>query len=109
MLSSRGRSGFIFLYNNKEYLGETAAEIVREIQRDEDEYPAQNGSLKNFLAWSLTRKADRIPRRELDVSEDLPDEVVAFNYLCLLDNYDEALLVTPEGHCSRSTKFNTQG
>ncbi len=32
--------------------------------------------------------ADRIPERELDVSPNLSDETVAFNYLCLLDNYE---------------------
>jgi hypothetical protein len=31
--------------------------------------------------------ADRIPQRELDVSAKLSDETIAFNYLCLLDNY----------------------
>lgn len=97
------RSGFIFLYKNKEYLGQTAAEIVREIQRDESEFSAQNDTLKDFLARSLSHKADRIPHRELDVGEDLPDEVVAFNYLCLLDNYDGGLLVTPSGHWSRES------
>lgn len=101
MPSPGRRSGFIFLYNDKEYVGLSAAEIVRAIRHDEPEYDAECDSLKDFLSWSLERMADRIPQRELDVSEDLPDEMVAFNYLCLLNNYDGGILVTPSGHWSR--------
>ena len=84
----------LFLYRDKKYSAETAAEIVEQIRRDADEYSAKdNGdSIKSFLAWSLHRLSDRIPLRELDVSEDLPDETVAFNFLCLLETYDGATL-----------------
>ncbi len=36
----------------------------------------------------MARLADRIPMRELEVSPHLSDETIAFNYLCLLDNYE---------------------
>ncbi len=77
----------IFIYRNKKYLGKSAVKIVRAIERDTAEYSNQSGTIQDFLTWSLARMADRIPERELDVSPNLSDETVAFNYLCLLDNY----------------------
>jgi hypothetical protein len=78
----------IFIYRNKKYLGKSAVKIVRAIERDTAEYSNRNGAIEDFLTWSLARMADRIPMRELDVSPNLSDETVAFNYLCLLDNYE---------------------
>ncbi|MCY7347770.1 MAG: hypothetical protein LH614_16350 [Pyrinomonadaceae bacterium] len=78
----------IFIYNSKKYLGKTAVRIVRAIERDTAEYANKTGTIKDFLIWSLARMADRIPMRELEVSPHLPDETIAFNYLCLLDNYE---------------------
>lgn len=78
----------IFIFNEKKYFGKTAVEIVRAIEFDAREYPKKGGSVREFLLWSLQRMADRIPRRELDVSASLSDETIAFNFLCLLDNYE---------------------
>lgn len=78
----------IFIYNNKKYLGKTAVKIVRAIKLDAAESANQTGTIRDFLIWSLARMADRIPERELDVSPNLSDETIAFNYLCLLDNYE---------------------
>ncbi len=78
----------IFIYNSKKYLGKTAVRIVRAIERDTAEYENQSETIQDFLIWSLARMADRIPERELDVSPNLSDETIAFNYLCLLDNYE---------------------
>ena len=78
----------IFICDNKKYLGKTAVRIVRAIERDAAEYANKGGSIQEFLVWSLARMADRIPLRELDVSLNLDDETIAFNYLCLLDNYE---------------------
>ncbi len=78
----------IFIYNSKKYLGKTAVRIVRAIERDTAEYANQSETIQDFLIWSLARMADRIPERELDVSPNLSDETIAFNYLCLLDNYE---------------------
>lgn len=78
----------VFIYNNKKYRGRTAVKIVRALESDTAEYENQNGTILEFLSWSLARMADRIPPRELDVSPSLSDEAIAFNYLCLLDNYE---------------------
>jgi len=78
----------IFIYRNKKYLGKSAVKIVRAIEGDTAEYVNQTGAIEDFLIWSLARMADRIPERELDVSPNLSDETIAFNYLCLLDNYE---------------------
>lgn len=78
----------IFIYNSKKYLGKTAVRIVRAIERDTAEYENQSETIQDFLIWSLAGMADRIPERELDVSPNLSDETIAFNYLCLLDNYE---------------------
>ena len=77
----------IFIYNNKKYLGKTAVKIVRAVVLDTPEYENKIGTIREFLSWSLANLADRIPQRELDVSTNLSDETIAFNYLCLLDNY----------------------
>jgi len=78
----------IFIYRKKTYLGKSAVKIVRAIERDTSEYSNGNGAIEDFLIWSLARLADRIPMRELEVSPHLSDETIAFNYLCLLDNYE---------------------
>jgi hypothetical protein len=75
----------IFIFKDKEYRGKTAAEIVRAVERDAAGYTNPGGSVRDFLVWSLARMADRIPARELDVSPYLPDETIAYNFLCLLD------------------------
>lgn len=82
----------VLIYNGKKYFGKTAVEIVRAVERDDGEYPKKGGSVREFLLWSLRRMADRIPRRELDVSVSLADETIAFNFLCLLDNYEIGVL-----------------
>jgi hypothetical protein len=78
----------IFIYDSKKYIGKTAVGIVRAVERDIAEYANKGGSIRDFLVWSLERMADLIPERELDVSPNLSDETIAFNYLCLLDNYE---------------------
>lgn len=78
----------IFIYDSKKYVGKTAVRIVRAVERDAAGYADKGGSIRDFLVWSLEGMADLIPERELDVSPDLADETIAFNYLCLLDNYE---------------------
>ena len=82
----------IFICDNKKYLGKTAVRIIRALEHDAAEYANKGGSIRDFLVWSLERMADRIPLRELDVSPNLADETIAFNYLCLLDNYGIGIL-----------------
>jgi hypothetical protein len=81
-----------FIFENKRYSGETAVEIVRAIERDARDYPTRGAGVPDFLSWSMARLADAIPLRELEVSPHLSDETVAFNYLCLLDNYGIGIL-----------------
>lgn len=82
----------IFIFNDKRYSGETAVEIVREIERDTPDYEPVGTRVQDFLTWSLARLADAIPLRELEISPHLGDETIAFNYLCLLDNYGLGVL-----------------
>lgn len=77
----------LFIFNNKRYWGKTAVKILRAVERDTEDYPNQNGTVQEFLSWSLEQMSDRIPMRELDVSPRLSDETLAFNYFCLLDSY----------------------
>ncbi len=87
-ISAAPQNFMIFIYDRKKYIGKTAVRIVRAVERDTAEYTNKGGSIKDFLVWSLGRMADRIPLRELDVSTNLGDETIAFNYLCLFDNYE---------------------
>lgn len=77
----------MFIYKNKKYLGKTAVKILRAVEGDAEDYPNKNGTIKDFLVWSMGQMSDQIPLRELDVSPKLSDETLAFNYLCLLDKY----------------------
>jgi hypothetical protein len=81
----------LFIYENKRYSGETAVEILRAVERDSAEYQNKNGTVQDFLIWSMEKMSDQIPSRELDVSPKLSDETLAFNYLCLLDSYKIAV------------------
>jgi hypothetical protein len=76
----------IFIYNDCEYCGETAVEVVRAVERDTN-YRKSDGSVRDFLVWSLERMDDRIPERELDVSPNLSDEAIAYDFLYLLDRF----------------------
>jgi hypothetical protein len=77
----------VFIYDGKEYAGATAAEIVREMERDAGAYPHRGGTLSAFLRWSLDGLADRVHMRELDLGTHMADETLAFSYLCLLERY----------------------
>ena len=79
--------GMIFFHAGREYAGGTAAEIVRAMVRDSDASPSRAGEIRAFVLGALEGLADRIHRRELEVGRHLSDEALAFNYLCLLDEY----------------------
>lgn len=76
----------LFIFDDRKYRGETAVGIVCELKEATPEFQSKSDSVRDFLVWSLDRLADRIPPRELDVSPDLDDEIICFNYLCLLDS-----------------------
>ena len=77
----------IFLINGKNYRGESAIEIVHALEQDASDYPHHGRPIRQFMLWSLDQLGDRVPPRELDLSERLEDEALALSYLCLRDDY----------------------
>ena len=77
----------IFRIHDKEYRRATAVEIVRDMEREADDYPHAGDTLRQFLQWSLSQLESQIPVRELDLARHVSDETLAFSYLCLLDMY----------------------
>jgi hypothetical protein len=78
----------IFRTCGKEYCGATAVEIVNAMREDASESAPQSDTpLPEFLLWSLAKHSNRIPLRELDVSNRLNDETLALNYLYLRAEY----------------------
>lgn len=78
----------IFRYQNKEYSGATAVDIVRQLINDTTDFTAQTGStVSEFLEWSLKAMSDRLPPRELELSDRVSEEVQAHGYLSLRHDY----------------------
>jgi hypothetical protein len=77
----------LFHFGDEVYIADSAVEILQKIERDSKEYPATGGGILEFLAWSLERLGDRVPVRDLLLTESLSDETLALSYLCLLDQY----------------------
>lgn len=77
----------IFLAGGKSYRGESAIEIVRELERDAADYPFRGQSVRQFLLWSLANMRGQLHPRELDLSDRLDDEALALNYLYLCDEH----------------------
>ena len=86
----------IFQVGGKDYRGESAREIVRALELDTPDYPCHGQPLRQFLLWSLNKLGDKLPARELDLSDRLPDEALALNYLYLRDEYGAGELL--RGH-----------
>lgn len=76
-----------FFYNDREYTAPTATEIVREIERDTEEFTENCESIQSFLGWSLSRLTDQIHMRELVASTHVSEETLALNFLFLLDEH----------------------
>lgn len=83
----------IFRTGGKYYRGATAVEIARALERDAGDYTHPGQTIRQFLLWSLDRLRDRVPPRELDLSDRLDDEALAFSYLCLCDEYGAGELI----------------
>jgi len=86
----------IFRFKDKEYTGATAIEVVEQMERDDAEYAATRGggTISEFVKWSLKKLSDRLPPRELDLSNArVSDEVQAHGYLSLRHDYDIGKLV----------------
>lgn len=77
----------IFRSDGKEYSGSSAVEIVDAIKRDALDGRHEEVPLRRFLAASLAQFSDRIPLRELDVSDRLDAETLALSYLYLRDEF----------------------
>jgi hypothetical protein len=77
----------IFQVGEKDYRGESATQILRALERDTADYPYRGQPLRKFLRWSLSQLGDKLPARELDLSDTLPDEALALSYLYLRDEY----------------------
>ena len=84
----------IFRANGKHYRASTAVGIARALEGDAAEYTHRGDSIRKFLCWSLRRHTDRIPPRDLDLSDRIEDEALALNYLYLRDEYGEGKLWT---------------
>jgi hypothetical protein len=78
----------IFRANGREYSGETAVEIVDALKREALDGRRGEVSLRQFLVSSLSQFSDRIPLREIDVSDRLDPETLALSYLYLRDEFE---------------------
>jgi len=85
----------IFRFNNKEYKGATAIEVVELMERDDTDYAAARtgGTIQEFVKWSLKKMSDRLPPRELDTSPRVDDEAQARGYLSLRHDFGIGELV----------------
>ena len=77
----------IFYTEGKKYEHESAVEIVRQMEQEAVGYAYRGGTLRQFLRWSLARMDDRVPQRELDLSDWPNDEKLALGYLYLCEEY----------------------
>jgi len=77
----------LFRTGEKEYTGKSAVDIVDALKVDMPDEGQEQLSLREFILWSMSQLSDRIPLRELDVSDQLSNEMLALNYLLLRDEY----------------------
>ena len=83
----------IFQFKGKKYRGATALDIVRALERDAEDYPRRGQSVRQFLRWSLERLGNRLPPRDLDLSDRMEDDALALSYLYLRDEYGAGKLL----------------
>lgn len=84
----------IFRLGEKEVTGTSAVNVVRALEREDEEYRHRGGPIRQYLTWSLKR-LHSVPPRDLDVSDRLEDEALALGYLLLLDEYGVGQVITP--------------
>jgi hypothetical protein len=82
----------LFRIGEKEYTGKSAIDIVDALKFDTSEGEQKHLSVRDFILWSMSQLTDRIPMRELDVSDKLSNEMLALNYLLLRDEYGAGAL-----------------
>ena len=77
----------VFRAGGREYRGASALEIVQALRREAAAGDGAYQNLREFLRDSLKQLSDRIPLRELDVSDRLDEEMLALSYLYLRDEF----------------------
>ena len=77
----------VFRAGGREYRGSSALEIVRTLKGEAEACDGAGRTLRQFLLDSLEQLRDRIPMRELDVSDRLDEEMLALSYLYLRDEF----------------------
>ena len=82
----------LFRIGEKEYTGTSAVDIVDALRLDLPDGEQRHLSVREFILWSMSQLNDRIPLRELDISEKLSNEILALNYLLLRDEYGAGVL-----------------
>jgi hypothetical protein len=92
----------VFKSGSRVYTSRSASGIVAAIEKDDVEYPSKGAPLRDFVSWSLTRLADRIPQRELDASARTDEETLALSYLYLRDEYGIGSLIRDESEKASS-------
>ena len=97
-----------FQLKGKEYSGASALDVVRLIEEDTEHYPHRGQSVRQFLSWSLERLDDRLPPRDLDLSDRLEDDELALSYLCLRDQYGAGRLSVVGANGSERSRENTR-
>jgi hypothetical protein len=88
----------VFRTRDKTYSGASALDIVRALQQDAADARLRASAPRDYLRWAHAQLRDRVPARDLDVSDRLCEETLAFGYLCLCDEYGVAELSgAPQG------------
>jgi hypothetical protein len=87
----------VFRAGGREYSGSSALEIVRALRGDAEGAGGAGRTLRQFLLDSLEQLRDRIPMRELDVSDRLDEEMLALSYLYLRDEFGAGELKESRG------------
>jgi len=77
----------VFGAGGREYRGSSALEIVKTLKDEAERGDGAGRTLRQFLLDSLEQLSDRIPLREIDVSDRLDEEMLALSYLYLRDEF----------------------
>jgi hypothetical protein len=93
-----------FQFKDREYRGATALEIIRAMEGETEDYPYRGQSIRQFLQWSLERLGDRLPPRDLGLSDRLEDDDLALGYLFLREEYGAGQLFINKTHIERSKR-----
>ena len=92
----------VFRAGDREYQGASALEIVVALRREAAGDDGEGQTLREFLLDSLEQLGDRIPLRELDVSDRRDDETLALSYLYLRDEFGAGELSDVPGRQRRA-------